>query len=334
MICKVFCSVKMRYTYPARDTGQCIRRESKMEYQIGERLIPCTRETALSGVRPYVSVLTFEEWEQQKDQFAMGLDIELSEQTLGDTKAEVNYDSLTGTFALPDRSDHMKPGPRFAFALDEKGIVLIDDTGYVNRTLERIAANRKWKMPGLERFLYDFLEDMIAGDVQMLDRYEKELNALEEQILRNSETATTIRINDIRGELLDLRSHYIQMMDLGQELEENENGFFDDDCLRYFRMFSERVERLQNTVLSLREYTAQLRDLMQTQIDVRQNRIMAFLTIVTTVFTPLTLITGWYGMNFRYMPELEFPWAYPAVLLLSILIVIGLLYMFRRKKWI
>lgn len=61
---------------------------------------------------------------------------------------------------------------------------------------------------------------------------------------------------------------------------------------------------------------------------------MTLLTIVTTVFLPLTLIAGWYGMNFRYMPELEWRWGYPVVIAVSIIIVVGSLLFFHKKKWL
>lgn len=78
----------------------------------------------------------------------------------------------------------------------------------------------------------------------------------------------------------------------------------------------------------------QLRDMYHTQIDVKQNRIMTLLTVVTTIFMPLTLIVGWYGMNFRYMPELETKWGYPGVIGLSVAIIIGGLWFFKKKKWL
>ena len=65
-----------------------------------------------------------------------------------------------------------------------------------------------------------------------------------------------------------------------------------------------------------------------------QNRIMTLLTIVTTIFMPLTLIAGWYGMNFRYMPELEWRFGYLAVFLVSIAVAIFCLIFFRKKKWL
>ena len=77
----------------------------------------------------------------------------------------------------------------------------------------------------------------------------------------------------------------------------------------------------------------QLRDLIQSHLDERQNRIMTVLTVITSIFLPLTLIAGWYGMNFRYMPELDWRWSYPAVLTVSILIVVFCLILFKKKKW-
>ena len=123
------------------------------------------------------------------------------------------------------------------------------------------------------------------------------------------------------------------LIDLAQELEENENGFFRDENLRYFHMFTERVIRLQDTVTGQREYVTQLRDLIQSHLAERQNRIMTVLTVITSIFLPLTLIAGWYGMNFRYMPELDWRWSYPAVLAVSVLIVVFCLILFRKKKW-
>jgi magnesium transporter len=94
------------------------------------------------------------------------------------------------------------------------------------------------------------------------------------------------------------------------------------------------MERRQAMVASLRDYTVQVRDLYQTRLDIKQNRIMTILTIVTTVFMPLTLIVGWYGMNFTYMPELDSPYAYPIVIIVSLAILILSILYFHKKKWL
>ena len=77
----------------------------------------------------------------------------------------------------------------------------------------------------------------------------------------------------------------------------------------------------------------QLKELHQTQLDMKQNETMKILTIVTTLFMPLSLITGWYGMNFANMPELHWAYGYPAVIVLSALIVGGCIYYFKKKRY-
>ena len=125
-----------------------------------------------------------------------------------------------------------------------------------------------------------------------------------------------------------------ELIDIAQVFEANENKFFLQDNLRYFNIYLNRLDRLYETASSIRDYTMQIRDLYKMHLDIKQNNIITILTIVTTIFMPLTLIVGWYGMNFKYMPELEYAWAYPTVFLVSLMIlVVGILY-FKRKKWL
>ena len=302
-------------------------------FLIKDMLASCTKEDLSSRTAPYVAVLTFEERKENYSLFDMVIDLDLTTSDQRETKAVVNYDSLTGCFSIPDR-EHISSRHFFSFALDEKGIVLIDDTGYALSKIEAIQRSKKWRMPSLERFLYDFLEMIIGKDLALLEKLEHQLNHTEEEILRSKGEDFPTELNQIRGDLIDLRVHYEQLIDFGQELEENENGFFQPENLRFFRLFTERVIRLQDTVSSLRDYVVQLRDLVQSELDVHQNKIMTLLTVVTSIFLPLTLIAGWYGMNFRYMPELEWKASYPVVILVSILIVVVCLVWFKKKKWL
>ena len=304
-----------------------------MYYLIRESLTPCGPEAIRTGGAQYVAILTGEEWRARRDSFDMVIDMEMEISAPHETKAVVNLDSLTGTLAIPDREDISGDGHCFSFALDEKGVILVDDTGYAERVVAVIQKSKKWTFPSLERFLYDLLEYTIAGDLNLLENSENRLNRIEEDILHGKVESYPPEMNEIRGNLLDLRVHYEQLIDLSQELEENENNFFREENLRYFHMFTERVTRLRDTAVGQRDYVMQLRDLVQSQADVRQNRIMTVLTVITTIFMPLTLIAGWYGMNFRYMPELEWKGSYPIVWLVSILIVVICLVWFKKKKW-
>ena len=199
--------------------------------------------------------------------------------------------------------------------------------------IEAIRQTKHWRKPSLERFLYDFLEQIVDNDLSVMEHYEDELNRIEDEILNSQETEKIGRINEIYNAIRKLLVHYEQIIDMTQELEENENGFFEEENLRYIHLFMNLLIRRHDSAASIRDHTLQVRDLYHAQLEVRQNRIMTLLTVVTTIFMPLTLIAGWYGMNFRYMPELASPLGYPIVIVVSIAVAVGCLLFFKRKKW-
>ncbi len=305
-----------------------------MYYKIGERIEEFNPTTFENIDFQYIAVVSSEEWVNSNRKFDMGIEWDIDLTEISDTRATVNIDSLTGTFSIPSRKDIFGPQHRFAFALDEKGVVFIDDEGFASKIIEKIASTKKCINPCLERFLYDFLESIIHRDFILLEKYDVRLDQIESDILSGKAEDVIRELSDIRSELRDLRSHYAQLLDLSQEFEEDENGFFKDSNERYFRLVSQRVQTLHDLTTSLSDYAAQVRDLNQTQIDIKQNRIMTVLTVITSIFMPLTLITGWYGMNFVYMPELQSPVAYPVVITVSILIFAGSLIFFKLKKWL
>lgn len=305
-----------------------------MYYLIEERLVESDKKQIRTADAQFVAVLTSAQWKTEKDSFDMGIDIEPDSSDIHSTKAEVNYDSLTGSFAVPSREKPSQIEGKFAFALDEKGIVFIDDSGTAEMLILAVQRTKKWRLPSLERFLYDFLEQIVKRDRDLLEHYDKELDAMEGAISNEKGEMVSERVNEIRTEIRDLRVHYEQLLDFGQELEENENSFFKQDNLRYFRLFSNRIDRLRDSAVAISDHASQIRDIYKAHLDIKQNRIMTVLTIVTTIFMPLTLIAGWYGMNFRYMPELDSEWGYPIAITVSLLIVVGSLVFFKLKKWL
>ena len=304
-------------------------------YLLADTIRPCTETELFAQTgNQYVAVLTTSEWTQNSNRFDMGIELDLDAGDIHNTKAEVNYDSLTGTFRIPDRENIGSKDYCFAFALDEKGIVFIDDSGKAEQMIDVIRRTKRWRKPSLERFLYDFLEQIVENDLSVLERYEGELNMIEDSILNNKGPEDLGRVNEIHSDIRKLLVHYEQIIDMTQELEENENGFFSEENLRYIHLFMNLLARRHDSAASLRDYTMQVRDLYNAQLEVRQNRIMTLLTIVTTIFMPLTLLVGWYGMNFRYMPELEWRFGYPVVIVVSIVIAVSCLLYFKKKKWL
>jgi len=304
-----------------------------MYYLIKDKLEEATYEECLKRNFIYVATVDKDEFKKNSELFNMGIDMEFDPSNAPVSCVKVNYDSLTGSFSIPDRASISDANHEFSFALDEQGIVFINDDGTAEKIIETIRNTRKWRAPSLERFIYDFLEEIISNDIKVLEKYDKKLDDMEDKILDGDEDEVMEDLVEIRSDIMDLKTHYEQLIDLGQELEENENGFFSSKNLRYFRMFTERVMRLRDIVSSLREHTMQVRDLHHSQLEVKQNRVMTILTVVSTIFMPLTLIVGWYGMNFKYMPELDVPIAYPIVIAVCVIIVIVSIIFFKKKKF-
>jgi len=130
-----------------------------------------------------------------------------------------------------------------------------------------------------------------------------------------------------------LGAYYEQLSDMGETLQQEaaERGW--DHAELLFGLYDNKVGRLFDMVQMLKEYSNQLRELHQTRIDSRQNEIMQFLTIVTTIFMPLTLVAGWYGMNFVNMPELSAPHGYAIICLLCLVCLLLEFWVIRKNKW-
>lgn len=140
------------------------------------------------------------------------------------------------------------------------------------------------------------------------------------------------KIVDLRNRVMTLKRYYVQLLRLCQDMEENENGLISGRQLKRFRILTRRVERLLDTADSLRDYVSQVREAYQSQVDINLNNLMRIFTVVTAVFSPLTLIVGWYGMNLK-MPESRWDLGYPMVILLSLAVCAVTVVLFKKKKW-
>lgn len=303
-------------------------------YLIKDALVETDMANAMAHTSPYVAIATGEEFYENSKFFDMGIDLDLDLAGPTTTNAEVNYDSIIGTFNIPDRKDINGENHKFAFALDEKGIVFVNDDGYVEEKLGRIIKTKKWRFPSLERFIFDFLEQITDVDLALLENMEVELDKMEDDIHKDLDTDILDRLAVMRGNLQDLRLNYEQLLDVAQEFEENENNFFKDDNLRFFSLYSNRIKGLLGILGSVREHAIEVRDLYRTALETKQNHMMAVLTLIATIFMPLTLIVGWYGMNFVHMPELAYKYSYPIVIAVCLLIVAWCIFIFKKKKWL
>ncbi len=183
-----------------------------------------------------------------------------------------------------------------------------------------------------EKILYNLIDKMTIKDYNMLSNLESEISDVEEDVLKGKIKDYSKDIVLLKNKLLFLKKHYEPLLDIVENITENENKILDETAITYFVILFNRIERLNRKVGNLRDYVTQIRESYQAQLDINLNNTMKLFTILTAVFSPLTLIAGWYGMNFTTMPELHWKYGYVFVILLSLTVLFFCLWIFKKKK--
>ena len=184
-----------------------------------------------------------------------------------------------------------------------------------------------------EQLLYYFFVNLLKNDMDYLDRIEQQINDEEPIIFEDSERKALERIWEYRKKLLKLKRYYEQLDLIFDEMAPNDNDLLSDKIIKRIVILGSRIDRYLNAVRNLQETVNQMREAYQSQLSIRQNELMKVFTVVTVIFLPLTLIVGWYGMNFNNMPEYHWKYSYPILALVSAIIVLSLVWLFKKKKW-
>ena len=222
----------------------------------------------------------------------------------------------------------------FSFAYWKDGLAFVDESGFVAGVLDGLAG-RQMTAGGA---LCAVLAALLPPETGAVEALEARAEGLETEALAEAALASHRfggKLLDVRKQASALGRYYAQLEDMFEDLGDAAQalGLAHAEA-RSLALSGERAHRLREDALSLREYLLQIRELYQAQIGIRQNEIMKSLTVVTTIFLPLSLLAGWYGMNFAGMPELTWPWGYPLIILVSLAIMALCIWYFRRKKFL
>ncbi|HNO78070.1 MAG TPA: magnesium/cobalt transporter CorA [Phycisphaerae bacterium] len=181
---------------------------------------------------------------------------------------------------------------------------------------------------------YALLDAVIDGYYPLLELFGEKLEALEDQIVSNPKPEILRKIHGIKRDMLTLRRSIWPQREVVNEMIRDENPLITDTVRVYLRDCYDHCVQLMDGVETYRELAGGLMDVYLSSVGNRQNEVMKVLTIMATIFIPLTFLAGIYGMNFDVMPELRFAWAYPALLGVMATIAICMLFFFRRKGWL
>lgn len=280
----------------------------------------------------FLCVSSYDEMEKRANTWGISMTILQEARRFGYAK----YDSFESfdciSLEMPDFHKVMISHGSVVIYL-EKGRVFFF-TSQKQRVIEMIEENAKnlGEKISLNRIIYLFFEAQTKEDYKVFDTIEKEIMDLEQDIITSENHNCVGEIISLRKRLMFLKRYYEQYLNVLDILGENENGIFDGKTLRSFKMLNRRTERRFQNVLNLRDSVTQVRESYEAEVDINLNKTMKIFTVVTTIFLPLTLIVGWYGMNFK-MPEYEWEYGYHIVILVSIIFIVAGIFFFKKNKW-
>lgn len=188
--------------------------------------------------------------------------------------------------------------------------------------------------------LYCLLDNIIDESFPVLEYFGEQVESIEEEILHSPDQNTLKKLHAIKRELLFLRRIFWPQREIINNLIRNESEVISEDTIFYLRDCYDHTIQAMDLLETYRDMTSSLLDVYLTNISYKLNDVMRVLTVIATIFIPLTFLVGVYGMNFNAnsnspwsMPELNWPYSYPVLWLVMIVIAIGMIIFFRRKGW-
>lgn len=191
----------------------------------------------------------------------------------------------------------------------------------------------KVRKMGADYLMYRLIDMIVDNYYTVLDNIGTQLEEIEDCIYTDSAEEAFAKIQAIKKELIFLRKAVYPLREALSKVMKGETSFVQEENMRYFSDVYDHTVHVIDTLETYKDLTSSLLDIHMNTMNNRMNEVMKLLTIITTIFIPLSFISGLYGMNFEFMPELHSRWGYPAVLIFMALISGGMIIYFKRKKW-
>lgn len=237
----------------------------------------------------------------------------------------LNYDDKS--HEIESEQVSMVLGDSFVFTFRERKLDIFDPIR------ERIENDKgAIRKRGADYLLHALIDIIVDHYYIILEKLGEEIEGLESEVITNPSQDTVQAIHKFKSNLITMRRSAWPLREVLSQLSKGDSHLI-TEALIYFRDVYDHTIQAIDTVEMFRDMTSSLLDIYLSSISNKTNEIMKVLTIIATIFIPLTLIAGIYGMNFKYMPELEWRYGYPMVLIAMLVIGIGMVVYFKRKKW-
>jgi magnesium transporter len=181
---------------------------------------------------------------------------------------------------------------------------------------------------------YALIDTIVDHYFSVLDKIGEEIEELEDRILEDHDSTIPHQIHATRRKLIFFRKSALPLREALNTILRDDIPFINEENKVFYRDVYDHLIQIIDGIENYRDMVLGLLDMYMSHVSNKMNEVMKVLTIIATIFIPLTFIAGIYGMNFQYMPELEYRWAYPTIWAVMILITMGMVYYFRKKKWL
>ncbi len=199
----------------------------------------------------------------------------------------------------------------------------------------RIRGNKgRIRKSGSDYLAYRLLDAVVDNYFIILEKLGNKIELLEEELINDVKPKTLVEIHGLKKEMIFLRKSVWPLREVVNNLEKEDSPLIQESTKIFLRDVYDHTIQVMDTIEAYRDMIAGMLEIYLTNITNRTNTVMKVLTIFATIFMPPTFLVGIYGMNFKYMPELDWKWGYPTVMLLILLIALSMLLYFKKKKWI
>jgi magnesium transporter len=199
---------------------------------------------------------------------------------------------------------------------------------------ERIRKDGRIRKFGPDYLAYALIDAIVDNYFVVMEMLEGKVEGLEEELVTNPSRESLHKINQLKKDMIFLRKSVWPLRELINKLERSESPLVRESTTIYLRDVYDHTIQVIDTLETFRDMVSGMIDIYLSGLSYKMNEIMKVLTLIATIFIPLTFVVGLYGMNFKNMPEIQWEYGYYAVLALMALMVAGMLTYFRSKKWI
>jgi len=187
---------------------------------------------------------------------------------------------------------------------------------------------------GPDYLAYSLLDTIIDRYFLILEKFAEQIETLEEKLISDPGPETLRQIHHLKKEMISLRKSAWPLRELVYSLEKSDSDLIRPETKIFLRDIYDHAVHIIDSIETYREMLSSMLDIYLSSVSNRMNQVMKVLTIIATIFMPLTFLAGVYGMNFKFMPELGWRWGYPLVMLIMLGVGAVMLYFFKKKNWL